>query len=440
MIDKIKTYEQPAHPFYKDKETFDFQLLLDKNQYTNTTNTTTAIDATMAPVNNFFAHWVKEIDITKYGTNKQLIPTSTPREIYQYSDAMLKYLSEKDLKKLRKHVLFSKKEVIYTAGVDRRPHNDDTANKRIDDNLDNRIAKFPAQIQNKFTCRFPLRCRCDLGKINFPTKIDMKIRLTLETDLKKLFESYFVLLKAPYLQYEQIVLAKNFRQYLESTLFSAKVLRMGVQKTPYQKTWELQTGTQDFTVDFIGAKRKFDWVEILLVYDKSDKHLTLYDNYNAECATRLLKSLEFGNILEEYSATNKLRFDSSDNLQKHLLYKQCAAWHTNGCSTAPLTDFASNPIFQELKDESDYYGVDSDERVYVDLRDSRGYLNELNKPSRNDLKITINIELKNSLAKKMRLRVWGYTNGEYLYMQQDSALTLKYKTYTIKSQYEELEA
>ena len=35
MIDKIKTIEQPANPSYKGKETFDFQLLLDKNQYTN---------------------------------------------------------------------------------------------------------------------------------------------------------------------------------------------------------------------------------------------------------------------------------------------------------------------------------------------------------------------------------------------------------------------
>ena len=32
----------------------------------------------------------------------------------------------------------------------------------------------------------------------------------------------------------------------------------------------------------------------------------------------------------------------------------------------------------------------------------------------------------------MRLRVWGYTNGEYLYMLVDSSLKLKYKTYTIK--------
>ena len=35
MLDKVTAIEQPAHLSYKDKETLDFQLLLDKNQYTN---------------------------------------------------------------------------------------------------------------------------------------------------------------------------------------------------------------------------------------------------------------------------------------------------------------------------------------------------------------------------------------------------------------------
>ena len=35
MLDDIKTIEQVAHPSFKDLETFDFQLLLDKNLYTN---------------------------------------------------------------------------------------------------------------------------------------------------------------------------------------------------------------------------------------------------------------------------------------------------------------------------------------------------------------------------------------------------------------------
>ena len=135
--------------------------------------------------------------------------------------------------------------------------------------------------------------------------------------------------------------------------------------------------------------------------------------------------LKFSNISEQRSATNKLKCQTSNDLQKHLLWKQCLAWHTNGCSNAPITNFANNPIAQELKDESEYFGNDSDERVYVDLRNSKSYANELERPSRNDSKMTILIELKNALAKKIRLRVCGYTSGEHLYMQQDGALTLK---------------
>ena len=62
------------------------------------------------------------------------------------------------------------------------------------------------------------------------------------------------------------------------------------------------------------------------------------------------------------------------------------------------------------------------------------------KPSRNGSKLSKEIELKNSLAHKMKLWVWGYTNGEYLSMLVDGRLTLKYKTYTIKSQDDALEA
>ena len=152
-----------------------------------------------------------------------------------------------------------------------------------DDNINDRIAKFSAQLQNKFFYRIPLRYLCDSGKINFPTKVDMKIRCTLETDIKNYLNQnqvtnigtldvQIVMLKAPFMQYEQLVLPKNFRHYLETILFSAKVLHTGIQKTPYLKTYELQVGAQDFTVDFLRANRQFDWVEILLVYDKSDKH------------------------------------------------------------------------------------------------------------------------------------------------------------------------
>ena len=40
----------------------------------------------------------------------------------------------------------------------------------------------------------------------------------------------------------------------------------------------------------------------------------------------------------------------------------------------------------------------------------------------------------------MRVRVWGYKNGEYFYTLTDGSLTLKYKTYTLKSLDDALEA
>ena len=63
---------------------------------------TADIDTDIITVNNFFGHLVKEINITRYGHDKQLIPSFSPYEIYQYSDAMLKYLPKDSLKKKRK--------------------------------------------------------------------------------------------------------------------------------------------------------------------------------------------------------------------------------------------------------------------------------------------------------------------------------------------------
>ena len=47
------------------------------------------IDADLITVNNFFAYFIKEISVTNNGNNKQLIPSFSPYEIYQYSDSML---------------------------------------------------------------------------------------------------------------------------------------------------------------------------------------------------------------------------------------------------------------------------------------------------------------------------------------------------------------
>ena len=48
---------------------------------------------------------------------------------------------------------------------------------------------------------------------------------------------------SPYIQYEQFQLDNNFKTYLEGTLQSDHVLRMGIKPTPYQKLNKLVVGT-----------------------------------------------------------------------------------------------------------------------------------------------------------------------------------------------------
>ena len=74
------------------------------------------------------------------------------------------------------------------------------------------------------------------------------------------------------------------------------------------------------------CERQLDWLKIYLVYDKSDKHTTLYDSYNAKCAARMIKNIELSNISDTYSATNTMKFNINNDTQKYLLWKQYTAW------------------------------------------------------------------------------------------------------------------
>ena len=149
------------------------------------------------------------ISITKYGSNKELIPTFSTLETYQYTDSMLKHLPEKALKTIKKTHLYSKKPVYYTdTGMDWRIQNGDgivttgltaaqiDTNKKNyakDLNIDDCIAKFKDIIKNEHVYRITLCYFTDLGKINFPTIIDYWVKLHLDKEMKKLFESRKVL-------------------------------------------------------------------------------------------------------------------------------------------------------------------------------------------------------------------------------------------------------
>ena len=138
MIEDIDTREKVAHTSYKDMEELDFQILLTDNCYVNpssihlcfpmkikkSTNESSNIGTDMITVNYFFEHLIKSISITKYGSDKGLIPTFSPYEIFEYSDSIVKYLPKDSLKNLEKTLFYSKQSVYYNSvAKDQRIHN-----------------------------------------------------------------------------------------------------------------------------------------------------------------------------------------------------------------------------------------------------------------------------------------------------------------------------
>ena len=84
-------------------------------------------------------------------------------------------------------------------------------------------------------------------------------------------------------------------------MVSKKILRMETQKTPIWKTYKINVGQDCLNIDFLGANRQFDWLELSLVYDKCDKQTTIYDSYNVEMASKVIKSVKLTNFTEIYS-------------------------------------------------------------------------------------------------------------------------------------------
>ena len=89
-----------------------------------------------------------------------------------------------------------------------------------------------------------------------------------------------------------------------------------------------------------------------------------------------------------------------------------------------------NEVRQELPTRSKYF-TDSDEKVYIDIRRSKGYIGEFERVNRDDSDLVGTINLKAAAGKKMRLYVTGYYQGEYMYMLTKEGLVMNHKEYSI---------
>ena len=92
-----------------------------------------------------------------------------------------------------------------------------------------------------------------------------------------------------------------------------KDLAYGGAKSTIQKTYQVASGFDLINIEFLGSNRQFDLQELSLVFNKSDKHTSLYDSYNAELAAKYIRLVKLSNFTEIYSLTNEKKYEM-DNL------------------------------------------------------------------------------------------------------------------------------
>ena len=207
-------------------------------------------------------------------------------------------------------------------------------------------------------------------------------------------------------------------------------MRTSIQRTPYQKGYELIAGSQSRTITFNNAYKQFSFLEISLVFDRSDQHKSIYNSYNAEVAATAINTIKLQNVSNTYSEFNTVKFDLEDEEDRYMLYNSFVAWTTKSLSIVPESDYMYNEIRQELPTRNKYF-TDSDERVYINIRRSKVYTGEIERVNRDDSDLTVTVDLKAAATKKMRLRVTGYFQGECMYMISKDGLIMNYKEYGI---------
>ena len=86
------------------------------------------------PVNNFFAHWIREMGIKSLDDDLQIICNS-PFDMYRNSDAMLENMPKDALRTFVKHLLYSRTKIVMPTGKNRRNNDTSTIDDRNDASL-----------------------------------------------------------------------------------------------------------------------------------------------------------------------------------------------------------------------------------------------------------------------------------------------------------------
>lgn len=106
----------------------------------------------------------------------------------------------------------------------------------------------------------------------------------------------------------------------------------------------------------------------------------------------MIKNIKLSNISDAYSATSTIKFDTLNDMPKYML---CVI-AVDTPLDFPIT--STNVFFRSCYSKQTI--MVRNWMTEYNFRDSLGYAEEIEKPSRNDSKLNVTIELNVALAKK----------------------------------------
>ena len=76
-------------------------------------STDKAADVDVVMVNNFFVHWLKEIDIRRYPDDVRILPTNNTVKVYNYAAQQIRHLPTKSLDDIKETILYEKRQLFW---------------------------------------------------------------------------------------------------------------------------------------------------------------------------------------------------------------------------------------------------------------------------------------------------------------------------------------
>ena len=92
----------------------------------------------------------------------------------------------------------------------------------------------------------------------------------------------------------------------------------------------------------------------------------------------------------------------------------------------------NNGIKKDMIKKKKYFTDETNEKLFINMRRSKGYTDELEELSRNDADTDLKILLTKAAEKNIRLKVLAYLQAEYWYAITNRGKVFTYKNYSIK--------